>query len=557
MAIEMSPHYPLSGQLPLSATKFAELREKDQLYIDKTDMVAQIAWNNRKYALFRPRRFGKSLLVSTFESLFRDGLKNFHGLKIANLWNDETYDVVRLDFSSIRRFVSVDQYEKDFRDFLVSSFRKTGFKYDPTDVLSVTYQLSSWLESRPAGRLVLLVDEYDAPLTDAMNDPETFDYIRGVLADFYAKIKQNQGALRFFFLTGIAKFQNANIFSELNDVIDLSLRPEYGTLLGFTKEEIESYFATYVQRAADRLGMTAAEVMDQLTEHYDGYCFERTATKHVYSPWSVLNFLDDPSEGFANYWYSSAGEATVLMRYLKAHRLAAPEHYAEPLAVSYDTLYSPKSLASMPASVLLTQTGYLTIRSVTSNGVFFMGYPNEEVAQSMAWLYATMCLKNPDESRARMSGLVPALAAGDARAVVDLFNAAFACIDYMRSPVESEAACRSHLQVLLIGACLLPSVEVHGAQGRSDLEVTAGRHHWVFEFKFLPKSAGDSEDSALQLLAEAKGQLQGKGYLDKTLDAERTIGAALVFSAARRQIVAWERVPPLAQGPACGSCRQP
>lgn len=524
--------------LPLSATTFADLREEGQIYVDKTDMVAQIARNKRKFAVFRPRRFGKSLLVSTFESLFRDGLKDFRGLKIEKLWTDKTYDVVRLDFSCVRRFLSASQYQEDFKCLLIEAFGNAGFEYDPASVLSVTYQLSQWLQKRPLSSLVILVDEYDAPLTDALNEPETFDFIRGLLADFYAKIKRNQGALRFFFLTGIAKFQNANIFSELNDVIDLSLRPEYGTLLGFTQEEIETAFSPYLQKAAAALHLTPAKVMTQLTTHYDGYCFERTATKHVYSPWSVLNFLDDPTEGFANYWYSSAGEATMLMRYLESHRLAAPEHYAEPMAVSYDTLYSPKSLATMPASVLLTQTGYLTIRSVTSNGVFFMGYPNEEVAQSMAWLYATMCLKDPDASRAKMDGLAKALADGNTQAVVELFNTAFACIDYLRSPVQDEAACRSHIQVLLIGACLLPSVEVHGALGRSDLEVTVGQTHWVLEFKFLAKDATDAD--ARRLLTEAKSQMKEKGYLSHALESGRTIGVALVFSEAKRQIVVSE-----------------
>ncbi len=527
-------------RLPVSVTKFSKLRESGKLYVDKTDQIATIAVNDGKFAFFRPRRFGKSLLLSTFESLFRYGLRDFDSLKIEKGWSDRTYDVVRLDFSLIRRFSSVDEYKEDFKCFLVSAFRDTGFEYNPDDVLSVTYQLSNWLNNRPDSSLVLLIDEYDAPLTEAINDPERFDYIRGLLADFYAKIKSNEGCLRFFFLTGITKFQNANIFSELNDVTDLSLLPEYGTLLGFTREEIETTFAPYLQRAAVALHLSPEEVLAQLTRHYDGYCFESTATQHVYSTWSVLNFFARPESGFANYWYRSAGEATVLMHYLESHRLAAPEHFDEPCAITYESLDAPKSLASMSATVLLTQTGYLTIRSVTANGVFYASYPNEEVSQSMAWLYASMCLKAPDESKAKMSDLPKALADGAVDAVISFFNTAFACIDYQKAPVVNEASCRSHLQVLLIGACLLPSVEVHGARGRSDLEVTVGNCHWVFEFKFQKKETTNA--AATALLLEAENQMKARGYLEKSLEKRRTIGVALVFSEADRQITAWKCV---------------
>ncbi len=529
-----------SKRLPIAFTKFSKLREAGKLYVDKTDMVAQIASGDGKYAFFRPRRFGKSLLVRTFESLFRDGLKDFQGLKIEKLWKDKTYDVVRLDFSKVRRFVSAEDYQERFDRFLFKAFRRAGFVYDPTDVLTVSEQIDDWLENRPDSSLVVLVDEYDAPLTDALNTPETFDYIRGLLADFYAILKSNEGCLRFFFLTGISKFQNANIFSELNDVTDLSMWPEYGTLLGFTREEIEKVFSSYLQDAAAALHCTTAEVLEQLTANYDGYCFERTATKHVYSTWSVLKFFEHPEAGFFNYWYSSAGELTVVRRYLESHQLASPEHYDEPLAVSYTTLDEPKSLATMSAPVLLTQTGYLTIRSVTSNDIFFVGYPNEEVTQSMAGLYASMCLKNPDDSKAKMAGLPEVMAQGSVEKVVSLFNTMFSCIDYLKSPVESEASCRSHLQVLLIGACLLPSVEVHGAHGRSDLEVTVGGCHWVFEFKFLKKESVDPATEEAALLEAAANQMKEKGYLNKALEKGHAVGVALVFSEAERQLTAWQ-----------------
>lgn len=366
---------------------FSAMRDKGRMVIDKTDLVARMAEGCGKYAFFRPPRFGKTLLVSMLETLFRNGLRDFHGLKLEKLWQDKTYDVVRLDFSDVRRFASIEQYQRDFNAFLVRSFGRAGFSYDPTHVLPVKHQLSAWLESRPADALVLLVDDFDAPLTMALNDRAAFDGIRGILADFFALMKRRQSAFRFFFITGMTAFQLSDRFSELNDVEDLSLAPECGTLLGFTREEVEAAFEVPVKKAAEAMAVSPDEVMERLVAHCGGYCFERTASKRVLAPEAVLKFIARPA---ADKTVSELGgeKTAVVRRFLAAHPMESLERCAEPWAATAETLAGPASFESMSAFRLLARIGCFSIQSVTTNGVFYASCPNEEAAQWMRRLLA-------------------------------------------------------------------------------------------------------------------------------------------------------------------------
>ncbi len=371
------------SRLSLDAS-FSRLRDEGRIFVDKTDLVARMAGGSGKYAFFRPPRFGKTILVSTFETLFQNGLRDFHGLKIEKLWKDKTYDVVRLDFSDVRRFVSVEEYQRTFNELLIRSFGRAGFAFDPNKGFSVKQQLSVWLESRPEETLVLLIDDFDAPLTAALNDRTAFEGIRGILADFFTQMKRQRGVFRFFFITGMMAFQLSDSFSELNDVIDLSLAPEYGTLLGFAREEIEVALEASVKGAAEALAVSSAEVMERLAARCGGYCFECSATKRVYAPWPVLEFFAHPAADRDGNGLDRE-TAAVLRRYLATHSL---EHGMEPWAVTEETLAGPVSFESMSAFRLLVWMGCFSIQSVTANGVFYVGWPNEAAVQWMGQLLA-------------------------------------------------------------------------------------------------------------------------------------------------------------------------
>ena len=286
--------------LPLGRSTFATLRARNEIYVDKTDLIYQLARFDSKIFLARPRRFGKSLLISTLESLFKYGLRDFKGLAIEKLWNDKTYQVVRLDLSEIKEFSTADEFKLKFHDKLITKFSAAGFQYKNNDSLVMT-QLSEWLSLQEPSCLVVLIDEYDAPLTSCLDDPSLFKIVRSTMSELFLTLKSNEGCLRFFFMTGITKFSNTSIFSAFNNLQDISLYPTYGTLLGYTEEEIRFFFEDYLIRAADRLHLTEQQILEQLRENYDGFSFDMDVSTHVYCPWSVLNFLNYPEMGFQNY----------------------------------------------------------------------------------------------------------------------------------------------------------------------------------------------------------------------------------------------------------------
>ena len=522
--------------LPLGTSNFSALRQGNEIYVDKTRLVYKLAQSRGKIFLARPRRFGKSLLISTFESLFKNGLRDFGGLDIEKLWDDKTYPVVRLDFSKIKGQASIELFNQAFYDALQEAFTPLGFTYDPNRT-SLLAQLDTWTQNLSDNSIVVLIDEYDAPLTEKMDNPMLFNAIRDSLSQFFSLLKSNEGCLRFFFMTGITKFSNTSIFSAFNNLEDISLDEGFGELLGYTEEEIAEYFGPYLQKAQDSLGLNQSELFSQLREQYDGFSFDRRAATHVYCPWSVLNFLKRPQEGFQNYWYTSGGQPTVLMKFLGKHVLSEPIGYSENKVVRLSDLNTSRQYDEINLDVLLTQAGYLTIRSVMKNGYAVLGYPNQEVSMSMAQLYSDELLSGKPLERPEYPLITDIMTEGAAEEVIEAFNRAVSAIDYQRYPITDEASCRAYLQVLLIGAAMMPHVEVHNALGRSDMEVYAGRRHWVFEFKYAK-----TDDQAEGLLRQAQEQLKARRYGGLSKSAQELIRVALVFSGQQRQFVDWSVV---------------
>ncbi len=521
-------------QLPLGYSDFTCLRDDNCIYVDKTILISRLAQRNVKLFLARPRRFGKSLLVSTFESLFRYGLRDFQGLAMENLWKDKTYTVLHLDFSLAKDFQTLEGFLVLFGRMFFLALEKAGMDIEPpsSDPIDTFATLLSRQKDRS---LVLLIDEYDAPLTAHLGNPVLFAQVRDRLSELYSAVKGYGSCLRFFFMTGITKLSNTSIFSAFNNLQDLSLDPFYGLLLGYTEEEIQKYFPSYLDDAARSLGISRSEVVARLRENYDGFSFDKEASTRVYCPWSVLNFLDRPYLGFQNYWYESAGLPSVLTKYLGNHKLAQPTSYDQPVFIPLSDLSASRQYDDISIESLLTQTGYLTIKELVNDDLVRLGYPNREVAVSMAKLYAEELLKGQYAPESGTSYLAQKMAKKSLDVVVGDFNLALNAIDYQRYPITDEAACRAYLQVLLIGASMLPSVENHSAMGRSDLEVRAGNRRWVFEIKY----ARDGENPQ-KLLDAALEQIRSRRY-GETNDSKELIRVGLVFSPKERRFVAWQR----------------
>ena len=521
--------------LPTGTSDFVALRDAGQIYVDKTEQIYRLASLRQKFFLTRPRRFGKSLLVSTFASLFRDGLKYFSGLAIEKLWKDSTYNVIEIDFSKVKGFFDYDDFTTQVRSVVAGAFAQGGFVLDENKKSEWIAQISNWMSSQPVNSVVLLIDEYDAPHTACLENKELFNKVRALLSSFYAIVKSNDACLRFVFMTGITKFNQTGIFSELNNFTDLSLSPHYGTFLGYSEDDIRRYFAGYLTRAAQELCLSEEEVLNRMRDNYDGYCFDQKVSTHVYAPWSVMKFLEAPDLGFSNYWMKSGGTLTLLEKYLHSHALKSPAEYGELHGIRSDVLDSASDFDSISDLALLTQAGYLTIKR-SQGRTFFVGYPNFEVADSMASLYTNMLLRNETLETVGAGGLESALKTANIPEVFQSANKAFAALDYQQYPIINEKYCQAFLQVFIFGANYDVTAEKHTAFGRSDLEFDADKYHWVIELKFQRK-----KENAEALLSEAVDQIRDRNY--GSTSSKELVRVAAVFSEEKRAFVCWQEVP--------------
>lgn len=229
--------------LPFGISSFGNIRLSDRVYVDKTAQIFFIVDKYSRVLLTRPRRFGKSLLVSVLNSLFRSGVQDFQGLKIEKLWQEQKqYKVVRLDFS-VTCSSRFERFELNFVLHLLNSFSEHGFQCDSYLLPDLLEKLSEWLEGQKLGSLVLLVDEYEAPLTATLEDPKLFNLILKDISRFFSVIGSRDSAFRFVFITGIVNFKNTGMLSELKGLADISLDPEHGSIVGFTTQELKDYFS--------------------------------------------------------------------------------------------------------------------------------------------------------------------------------------------------------------------------------------------------------------------------------------------------------------------------
>ncbi|MCI6797619.1 MAG: ATP-binding protein [Succinatimonas sp.] len=528
--------------LPLGIQNFHELREDDFFYVDKTSLIYELVKTKKGfYFLSRPRRFGKTLLLSTFASLFKYGLKDFKGLAIEKLWTDEkTYPVINIDLSLYNRFSDLTDFRQRFELVINKALDGTG------EVLPVAENSSDHVPSRFDRVIsnfvkkglspVLLIDEYDAPVNYCLNNKELFTQISNELADFYAVIKNQSSNFRFIFITGICKHNILDLFSSGNFIQDISAYPVFSTLTGYTEDELRHYFMPYIENAAKILNLSVEQCITKIKQHYDGFCFDLKASAHVLNPWSTLNFLSYPDIGFRNYWYNSAGQPSVLTQYIKEHSLKKPEEYGQERVLSVDDLTNYRGLnGEFSDTVMLYQTGYLSIKSAfVEDMTVTLNYPNKEVSESMAKLYTEMVLGNRTVTSVIGYGPVGLFGTKSPEMVVSSLNKLFLSVDYQDYPVKNEATLRAYLQLYLKLGGINPLVETHNAKGRSDLEFKVQDRYWVIELKFAKE-----QDSPQKLLNEAVAQLKSRQYGEQNETKLQHIRLALVFSAKERQIVAY------------------
>lgn len=315
---------------------------------------------------------------------------------------------------------------------------------------------------------------------------------------------------------------------------DISHVPMYGNLLGFNEIEIAHYFSEHLKKAGEVLGVSSQQLLDDLPQQYGGFCFDEEGKHRVYCPWSILSFLNRPSRGWQNYWFTSGGQFEVLKSYLVNDPLSGPISYSTPLTVRLSELKACDSYETLQPKLLLARAGYLSIQSIDAGENALLAYPNREISHSMAQLYADALLKNKRINTESRSNLLPAIRTGKTEDVIGFFNEAAEAIDHLAHPIQDAEAYAAYMQVLLIDAGLIP--EVCRRIDRRLLVVETDAIKWVFEFEV---AANASE--VPKLLEEAVRRIEHSRQVARCgRETQNRVG--LVFDGAARRFTAWRQV---------------
>jgi len=526
-------------QLPTGLQVFENIRKKNALYVDKTDMIYKIVSGaEMQYFISRPRRFGKSLLCWTLDALFSGKRELFDGLAISKTdWEWESYPVIHLDMSKVR----TGDGEPGVRGSLAVETEKIARKYEinlysataPADMLGEIITGVSEKYSKP---VVVIVDEYDKPFLDFYNNPPTAQKVRAIMRDYYIQLKANEQYMRFLLLTGISKFSKVGVFSTLNNLNDLSLEKRFGTLLGYTEEELAENFREHLEAGSKELKISVDELVEKLRAYYNGFCFD--GIHRVYCPFSVLSFFREYN--FLNYWMESANPR-VIIEYMKDRRLTVDQFRG--LQVSRNFAFSPGEIETAPPESFLYQTGYLTLRDGVSDD-FSLDYPNTEVLNSMSQLVYNNMMQTGSDYVDLRSPLLQALADVDCERLIDTFNRLLASIpyeDYDNAAKQGlrlsklkitaqEWLYRSTILAFLRGCGVLSFGEMHSNKGRSDLQIMHKGIPWVIEIK-----VARNDDSAAKA-QEAMKQINDNQYADPYKNAKK-VGIAINDNT--RQIGEW------------------
>ena len=523
------------SKLPLSITSFSDFAVNSMIYVDKTDLVANLARFRNPIFLSRPRRFGKSTLVSTFHELFSNGLDKFQGLKITNenLWNDKTYKVIHIDFSQIKENTENRPFEDKFYLLLKSSFKEASLAIaEERDVIAA---FADTIAAEENGTLVLLIDEYDAPLTAVMGDKEEFEARRALFSEFFSTVKSRSSKFRFIFITGVTRYSNTSIFSAFNNIKDISFNPTYGAIVGYTQAELENYFKDYIEYAAKALNKkektdkyTYELILEELKNNYDGYSFDEECEWHVYNPWSILNFLSEPQRGFKPYWLETGGaKPSLLVNYLNTFidKKVKKTELVDYLNLEFIKRTNIAALSptitsiedeNFPFFAILYQAGYFTIKDTDAPDLM-VGIPNLEVKEAFADIVLEK-LTNKDGTALRESykqAIKGALNSKDFKALKDEFNKILNEFSYESVISFKEYAFRDVYKVMLQLLGYNTYTEYQTALGRSDLCFEDDRRLYICEFKVISKA-----DNVQEKLAKAKEQIREKKYGLRITDKE-------------------------------------
>ena len=507
--------------LPLGIQSLQQLRDKNCIYVDKTQLVHQLVTTGSYYFLSRPRRFGKSLLVSTLKCLYLGKKDLFEGLWIEDKWDwSKTNPVIHISFDA------VDYQGLGLSGSISEVLKKCAKEYGIT-LLKTTFksQFEELIESLSAqyGKVVLLIDEYDKPIIDYLEEAkiEQAKAHRVVLRDFYSVLKNAGEHLQLVFITGISKFSKVSLFSHLNNLTDITIHPDYAALTGYTQAELELYFDDYLAKCTKSLKITREELLSNMKYWYDGYTWD--GETEVYNPFGTLNFLS--ARQFKNYWFSTGSPEFLIEQMRKYNRFDVENSVVDSAMLDK---YDIENLALIP---LLFQTGYLTIKKLNPmTGEMVLDYPNKEVRESMYAFLIDDIAKNPRRIHTGMTiqDINRAFLAHDLEKVKEILNGLLADLPSETYKNQSEGLYHGLVHLVFNYLGMFITSEVHSFKGQADAVVQTLTDIFIFEFKFN-KTAG-----------QAMNQIKKQGYAAKYRASGKTITAIGVnFNSEERQIDEW------------------
>ena len=510
-------------KFPIGIQNFESLRNDNYVYVDKTALIYKLADTGRYYFLSRPRRFGKSLLLSTLEAYFQGKKELFKGLAMEHLEQEWTaYPVLHIDFS-ISKYLTADylraainwhleQWEEEYSCPASDTF----FSVRLSNIVKRAYQ-------KTGKQVVLLVDEYDSPMLDSNSDPALQSELRGIMRDFFSPIKGLGQYLRFLFLTGISKFSQLSILSVLNNLKNISMRDDFSALCGITEEELLTQLKPDIEQMAEAKGETYEEACAHLKHQYDGYHFS-SGSPDIYNPFSLFNAFN--SKEYKNYWFST-GTPTFLLDLLRQANFDVRN--LDGLTATDEQFDAPTDQIIDPIPVLY-QSGYLTIKGYDPTfRVYNLAYPNSEVRYGFTESLLPMYVHRfPRENTFYVVSFLRDLMKGDIESCLERTRAFFASIPHdLENKTEKHYQTIFYLLFRLMGQYV--DVEVKSAIGRADVVLKLQDAIYVFEFKY----DGTPE--------EALAQIDSKQYaIPYQVDNRKVVKVGINFDSATRTIGEWK-----------------
>jgi len=501
--------------LPVGIGLLSTIIENNYLYVDKTEFAYKMAKPGKKYFLSRPRRFGKSLMVSTLEELYSSNKELFKGLYIYDKWDwSKKFPIVHMDFAGMS-YDNLNILKKSINNFLQRTAEKHDIDLVSGDLLTDKFkELLEKLSEKHAEKVVVLIDEYDKAILDNIENIELAQSIRSELNSFYGTLKSTEKVVEFIFITGVSKFSKTSIFSGLNNISDLTLNPNYANICGYTQEELELYFKDRIEDLAEYYSLSNEEILKNIKTCYNGYSYN--GKDFLYNPYSILSLFSEKT--FDNFWFES-GTPSFLTKYMKNK----PQYIGN--------LFNPNTtikgkfpnfdLEHLDLNTLLLQTGYLTIKDkiieVGKSPRYKLGIPNREVNDSLyTSILASYINRSVNDIEGLVENILESIVKLDEKAIEKTLNRIFATIPHQVYDGIKEEVTEATYHMVLLAILKTIGFDVYGevSSHKGDLDVVLDNNEIVLiiEMKHSAKSSFD------YIINKAMNQIHEKKYYQPYLD---------------------------------------